>query len=124
MRIAQLIPPVGEGWRAVHYDPDDDEVYEVPIVAWALVESDGAQQIHAVGMYDLAATLKADEPFSFTDEDSTFMELAPPPGTLLLEEDEAPGELVERVRRYAQKRRERAGQEEGVTAEQFAPAGG
>jgi hypothetical protein len=129
VRIVQLIPPVGEGWRAAHYDEDDDEVFEVPIVAWALIERDGGQAIHAVGMYDLAASVKPDEPFTFTDEDTTFVELLPPPAYCTLEQTESPEELEGRIRQIGQSRKGRRLSEAGDRAEaayarELAPTGG
>jgi hypothetical protein len=120
VRITQLVT-AAEGWRAMHYDPDDDEVYEVPLVAFALVETpDGGTRIHPVGMYDLAATCKADEPFSFTDQDSTFIELLAPAGCFTLEKTETPQELEQRIRAMGQRRKLMRLSEAGDAAEERA----
>lgn len=107
MKIVQL-SPAAVGWRALHYSQDDDEVYEVPLVAFALVEYDAIEQneghpawmIHAVGLYDLAPSIEAGEAFTFTDQDRSFVELAAPIDAYELEQLEEREVLIERIKRY------------------------
>ena len=66
----------------------------------------GRRHQHPPGRHvRLAATCKADEPFSFTDQDSTFIELLAPAGCFALEKTETPEDLEKRIRAMGQRRK-------------------